>query len=92
MGSGSTLETPAVERQFNISETTPLTYNGVLRLTAQSLGRSVLRLHVPAQPMVTALRNERFGIFANQSRQVMRLNEDKAFSYAEATEAFGAPR
>ena len=86
------LETPAtIERQFNISGATPLTYNEVLRLTAQSLGRSVLRLHIPAQPMVTALQAiERFGItLPIKAEQVMRLNEDKAFSYAEATEAFG---
>ena len=44
-----------IGRQFNISGAAPLTYNNVVRLTAQALGRSVQRFHIPAQPMVAAL-------------------------------------
>jgi nucleoside-diphosphate-sugar epimerase len=86
------LETPAtINRQFNISGAAPLTYNDVVRLTAQALCRRVQRFHIPAQPMVAALQaSERLGItLPIKAEQVLRLNEDKAFSHAEAAEAFG---
>ena len=62
-----------------------------MRFTAQALGRRVLRLHNLAQPMVTSLQSmEGFGItFPSKADQVLRLNEDKAFSHAEAADAFG---
>ena len=85
------LETPAtIGRQFNISGAAPLTYNDVVRLTAQALGRRVKRFHIPDQPIVTALHvSERLGItLPIKAEQVLRLNEDKAFSHAEAAEAF----
>ena len=86
------LETPAtIKRQFNISGAAPLTYNDVVRLTAQALGRRVQCFHIPARPIVTALQvSERLGItLPIKAEQVLRLNEDKAFSHAEAAEAFG---
>jgi nucleoside-diphosphate-sugar epimerase len=86
------LEAPAtINRQFNISGAAPLTYNDVVRLTAQALGRRVQRFHIPAQPMVAALQaSERLGItLPIKAEQVLRLNENKAFSHAEASEAFG---
>ena len=90
------LETPAtIGRQFNLSGAAPLTYNDVVRLTAQALGRRVQRFPIPARPIVTALQVlERLGItLPIKAEQVLRLNEDNAFSHAEAAEAFGyAPR
>ena len=86
------LESPAtIGRQFNISGAAPLTYNDVVRLTAEALGRDVQRFHVPAQPMVVALRVlERLGItLPIKAEQVLRLNENKAFSHVEAADAFG---
>lgn len=86
------LDSPAtIGRQFNISGAAPLSYNEVVRLTAQALGRRVQRLHIPARPMVAALQaTERLGIpLPIKAEQVLRLNEDKAFSHAEAAEAFG---
>ena len=85
------LETPAtINRQFNISGAAPLTYNDVVRLTAQALGRRVRRIHIPARLIVTALQvSERLGItLPIKAEQVLRLNEDKAFSHAEAAEVF----
>jgi nucleoside-diphosphate-sugar epimerase len=80
-----------IGREFNISGAAPLTYNDVVRLTAQALGRRVKRFHIPAQPMVAALQAiERFGVtLPIKAEQVLRLNEDKAFSHVEAAEAFG---
>lgn len=86
-----TLETPVtVGRQFNISGAAPLTYNEVVRLTAQALGRRVQRFHIPARPIVKALHvSERLGVtLPIKAEQVLRLNEDKAFSHAAAAEAF----
>ena len=86
------LETPAtIGRQFNLSGAAPLTYNDVVRLTAQALGRRVRRVHIPARPIVTALQVlERLGItLPIKAEQVLRLNEDKAFSHADAADAFG---
>jgi nucleoside-diphosphate-sugar epimerase len=86
------LEAPAtINRQFNISGAVPLTYNDVVCLTGQALGRRVQRFHIPAHPIVAALQaSERLGIaLPIKAEQVLRLNEDKAFSHVEAAEAFG---
>ena len=80
-----------IGRQFNISGAAPLTYNDVVRLISQALGRRVLLFHIPARPIVTALKvSERIGItLPIKAEQVLRLNEDKAFSHADAADAFG---
>jgi nucleoside-diphosphate-sugar epimerase len=86
------LETPAtIGRQFNISGAKPLTYNDVVDLTAQSLGRHVQRLHIPAEPVVAFLKvTERLGIdLPIKAEQILRLNENKAFPHSEAAAAFG---
>jgi len=80
-----------IGRQFNISGAAPLSYNELVCLTTQALGRRVQRFHIPAYPMVAALQAlERLGIILPiKAEQVMRLNEDKVFAYSEASEAFG---
>ena len=86
------LESPAtIQRQFNLSGAEPLTYNEVVRATAQALGQHARRLHIPAQPVVSLLDVlEHLGIILPiKAEQIRRLNEDKAFSHAEAREAFG---
>jgi nucleoside-diphosphate-sugar epimerase len=86
------VESPAaINHQFNISGAEPLTYNEVVRVTAQALDRRIQRLHIPAQPVVNLLDfTERHGItLPIKAEQIRRLNEDKAFSHAEAWEAFG---
>ena len=86
------LESPAtIQRQFNISGAEPLTYNEVVRVTSQALGRRIQRLHIPAHLMVGLLDvTERLGVtLPIKAEQIRRLNEDKAFSHAEARETFG---
>ena len=80
-----------IGRQFNISGAAPLTYNDVVRLISQALGRRIKSCHIPARSIVTALQvSERLGIaLPIKAEQVLRLNEDKAFSHAEAADAFG---
>ena len=87
-----TLESPAtINRQFNLSGAEPLTYNEVVRVTAQALGRRIRRLHIPVRPVLSLLDfTERLGVtLPIKGEQILRLNEDKTFSHAEAHEAFG---
>ena len=86
------LETSAtINRQLNISGAAPLSYNDVIRIVAQALGRQVQNIHIPPKPIVAALKViERFGItLPIKAEQVLRLNEDKAFSHAEAAAVLG---
>ena len=86
------LETSAtINRQINISGASPLSYNELIRIAAEALGRSIHPIHIPAKLIVAALQViERFGFtLPIKAEQVLRLNEDKAFSHAEAAEAFG---
>ena len=86
------LDAPStIGRQFNISGAAPLSYNEVVSLTAQALECHVHRLHIPEKPVVAALKySEQLGIkFQIKAEQIMRLNEDKAFSHAEASAEFG---
>ena len=86
------LESPAtINHQFNISGAEPLTYNEVVRLTAQALDRRIRRLHIPAQPVLSLLDfTQRLGVtLPIKAEQIRRLNEDKAFSHAEAQAIFG---
>jgi nucleoside-diphosphate-sugar epimerase len=80
----------AINGHFNISGAEPISYNDVVRLTAQALGRRILRLHIPSQPVVSLLNfTEGLGIaLPIKAEQILRLNEDKAFSHAEAQQAF----
>ena len=80
-----------IGRQFNISGASPLTYNEIVRLTAQAIGRRVHRFHIPAGLVVVALQaSERLGLrLPIKAEQVLRLNEDKAFPHEEAARAFG---
>ena len=86
------LESPAtINCQFNLSGAEPLTYNEVVRVTVQALGRRIQRLHIPAQSVVSLLDlTERLGItLPIKAEQIRRLNENKAFSHAQAQEVFG---
>jgi hypothetical protein len=55
------------------------------------MNKRVWKLHIPSKPVVSLLRLfERIRIpFPIKAEQVMRLNEDKDFSYADAQKDFG---
>lgn len=82
-------------KAYNVSGKEPITYNAVIDLTARALGRRVLKIHVPLNLAVGAVR-----LYEKVSRkpllkaeQVLRLNEDKAFSHDDAARDLGfAPR
>ncbi len=84
-----------IGRSYNIAGKTPLTYNQVIDTVANALGKRVWKLHLPYMPIVRALQfTERMKLrLPIKAEQVLRLNENKAFSYEEARQDFAfSPR
>jgi uncharacterized protein YbjT (DUF2867 family) len=84
-----------IGNDYNLSGAKPLTYNELAQTVAKSVGRRLRLLHIPARPAVKILKViEKMGVrIPIKAEQVLRLNEDKAFSWDKAAEAFGfAPR
>ncbi|MFM8427836.1 MAG: NAD-dependent epimerase/dehydratase family protein [Chloroflexota bacterium] len=86
------LQTDAtIGKSYNIAGKAPLTYNQVIDTVASTLGKRVWKLHLPYMPIVRMLQfTERMRIrLPIKAEQVLRLNENKAFSYEEAQRDFG---
>lgn len=84
-----------IGKSYNIAGKDPLTYNQVIDTVASALGKRVWKLHLPYMPIVRALQfTEQMNIrLPIKAEQVLRLNEDKSFSYADAQRDFGfSPR
>ncbi|MCB9145306.1 MAG: NAD(P)H-binding protein [Anaerolineales bacterium] len=84
-----------IRKSYNIAGKAPLTYNEVIDTVASALGKRVWKLHLPYLPIVRALQfTERLRLrLPIKAEQVLRLNENKAFSYDEAGRDFGfSPR
>lgn len=81
----------AIGKSYNIAGKAPLTYNQVIDTVASALGKRVWKLHMPYMPIVRALQfTERLRLrLPIKAEQVLRLNENKAFSYEEAQRDFG---
>ena len=78
-------------KAYNISGKNALTYNEVVDLTADALGKRIFRLHIPMNMSYAILT-----IYEKISKkpklkaeQVLRLNENKDFSHKDAEEDFG---
>jgi nucleoside-diphosphate-sugar epimerase len=80
-----------VGKSYNIAGKHALTYNEVIDTIARQLNKRVWKIHVPSKPTVSLLRFfERIRLpFPIKAEQVLRLNENKDFSYAEAQKDFG---
>jgi nucleoside-diphosphate-sugar epimerase len=80
-----------IGRSYNIAGKAPLTYNEVIDTLAKAMNRRVWKLHIPSKPVVGLLKLfEKMHIpFPVKAEQVLRLNENKDFSYAEAGKDFG---
>ena len=80
-----------IGKSYNIAGRDPLTYNQVIDTVASSLGKRVWKLHLPHMPIVRFLQfTERIGFrLPIKAEQVLRLNENKAFSYQDAQRDFG---
>jgi nucleoside-diphosphate-sugar epimerase len=80
-----------IGKSYNIAGKVPLTYNQVIETIARQLRKRVWKVHIPSMPVVSLLRFlERIHApFPVKAEQVLRLNENKDFSYAEAQRDFG---
>ena len=80
-----------ISKSYNIAGKHALTYNIVIDTIAKAMNKHVWKLHVPSKPIVGLLRLfEKIHIpFPIKAEQVLRLNENKDFSYAEAGKDFG---
>lgn len=84
-----------IGKSYNIAGKAPLTYNQIIDTVANVLGKRVWKLHLPYMPIVRTLQfTERIKLrLPIKAEQVLRLNEDKAFSYEDAQRDFGfSPR
>jgi nucleoside-diphosphate-sugar epimerase len=79
-----------IGKSYNIAGKSPLTYNQVIDTIARQMQRRVWKVHFPAAPVVSLLKFfERLRIpFPIKAEQVLRLNENKNFSYEEAERDF----
>ena len=80
-----------IGKSYNIAGKQALTYNDVIDTIAKQMNKHVWKIHVPSKPVVSLLRFfERIRIpFPLKAEQVLRLNENKDFSYLEAQKDFG---
>ena len=80
-----------IGKSYNIAGKYPLTYNAVVDTIAGQLNKRVWKIHIPSKPVVPLLGVfDRLRIpFPIKAEQVLRLNENKDFSYSEAQRDFG---
>ena len=80
-----------IGKSYNIAGKSPLTYNQVIDTIAGQLNKRVWKVHIPSAPVVSLLKFlERLHIPSPiKAEQVLRLNENKNFSYEEAKRDFG---
>ncbi len=80
-----------IGKSYNIAGKHPLTYNEVIDAIAKAMNKRVWKLHIPSKPVVAVLSLfERMWIpFPIKAEQVLRLNENKDFTSAEAQGDFG---
>ena len=80
-----------VGKSYNIAGKDPLTYNQVIDTIAARMQKRVWKVHIPSSPVVSLLKLfERLHVpFVIKAEQVLRLNENKNFSYEEAERDFG---
>lgn len=84
------LKDQTICKNYNIAGKHPLTYNEVIDTIARQMKKRVGKIQIPSRPVISLLRLfERMRIpFPLKAEQVLRLNEDKAFSYADAQRDF----
>jgi len=84
-------EDKTIRKDYNIPGARALTMNQVVDTICGFLEKRVLKVHLPAGPFVGILKTiEGVGIkLPIKSEQILRLNEDKAFSFEDARRDFG---
>jgi nucleoside-diphosphate-sugar epimerase len=81
----------SIGKSYNIAGKTPLTYNQVIDTMAGQMNKRVWKVHIPSTPVVNLLKffERLHSPLPIKAEQVLRLNENKDFSYAEAEKDFG---
>ncbi|MGH3086630.1 MAG: NAD-dependent epimerase/dehydratase family protein [Rubrobacteraceae bacterium] len=76
----------AVHRTYDLPGARPLTYDDLVKTAAEAIGKRPRIIHVPLEPVRRGLElAEKFRMpLPIRSEQVLRLREDKAYSYDEA--------
>ena len=80
-----------IGKSYNIAGKSALTYDQVIDTIAGLMNKRVWKVHIPSAPVVSLLKAfERLHLpFPIKAEQVLRLNENKNFSYEEAENDFG---
>jgi nucleoside-diphosphate-sugar epimerase len=80
-----------IGKSYNLAGKSPLTYNEVIDIVSRQMKKRVWKIHIPSAPVVSLLKLlERLHIPSPiKAEQVLRLNENKDFSYEEAQRDFG---
>ena len=80
-----------IGKSYNIAGMHPLTYNQVIDTVSGHMNKRVWKIHLPAAPIASLLKFfEHTHIpFPIKAEQILRLNENKNFSYEEAQRDFG---
>ena len=75
---------------YHLSGKEPLTYNEVIDTVAEKLRKRVIKIHIPVKLSLLAIRVARYipGLPHITPEQVLRLNENKAFSHEKAGNDF----
>jgi len=81
----------SVKKAYNISGAKALTYNEVVDITAKTLGKKAIKIHIPIKLSYNLLKA--YEKITSKPRlkaeQVLRLNENKDFFHEEARMDFG---
>lgn len=80
-----------IGKAYNIAGMAPLTYTQVIDTICQLMKRNVYKLYIPYKLIIKPLSQvERLKItLPIKTEQILRLNENKAFDFAEAAYDFG---
>ncbi|WP_313238100.1 SDR family oxidoreductase [Sporosarcina ureae] len=81
----------SINKAYNISGAEALTYNEVVDTTGKALGKKVVKIHIPMKLSYNLLKwYERISRKPKlKAEQVLRLNENKNFSYEDAEKDLG---
>lgn len=81
----------AIGKSYNIAGQSALSYNQVIDVIAAQMNRRIWKIHFPNAPVVSMLRFfERLHLpLPVKAEQILRLNENKNFDYAEAQNDIG---
>jgi nucleoside-diphosphate-sugar epimerase len=81
----------SIKKAYNISGAEPLTYNDVIDTTGKALGKKVVKIHIPMKLSYNLLKmyEKTTKKPKLKAEQVLRLNENKDFSFEDAKQDLG---